>query len=559
MNNANANLLRPSRLVLTMLIGLLAAIAIACGSGGGQASTKEVPNQTFRMRVADDPSSFDPQLAYAEVEISVAKQLFRGLFTYDQDMNVVPALALEVPTKDNGGISDDGLTYTIKMRHDAKWSDGQPITAGDFAYALQRLFDPEAGAQGYYYGFYTSIAGASEASSAEGPVDAVAATALDDSTLQIKLTHPQPTLPTLLALWPASPLRKDLIDQNGAAWTDPGKLVGDGPFVLSDFVPNDHITLTANANYWGDDTPTLQTLVYRIIPDDSAAILAYKDGDIDMTDIPTTLAGEFEGDPEQIRYPQLETFALQYNNSASPLDNKLVRQAISRGVDRSAYVTTIQGGVGAPTTSWLPPGLPGYYTDIGQDFAFDVDAARSLLSQAGFPDGAGLPSVQLMIDDTPGNRLTADFFKQQLKENLGIDLSIEAVEEGIFFERYGAGDFQVTWLSWFADYGDPEDWLPAQFATDGSANVLHYTNPQVDDLLARAASEFNDAQRLDLYDQAHRLIIDDQALTPVFNTERNYLVKANIACLVTTPLDAEPGDWFVTSLRILEGPAPASC
>ncbi len=559
MKSERINRLLPSRVVFTTFVGLLAAIAIACGSGGGsQVSTKPALHQEFRVRISDDPSTFDPQLAAVEVEISVAKQLYRGLFTYDKDMNIVPALALQVPTKQNGGISDDGLTYTIPMRTDAKWSDGQPIKAQDFAYALQRLFDPSAGAQGYYYGFYTSIAGASEAASGAGPVDAVGVTALDDYTLQIKMIRPQPTLPTLLALWPASPLRKDLIEQYGTSWTDPGKLVGDGPFVLTEYTPNDHITLKANANYWGDDTPTLQTLVYRIIPDDSAAVIAYQNGEIDMTAIPSTDSARFEGNSEQIRYPQLETFAIQYNHSTAPFDNKLVRQAISRAIDRDAYVATVLSGVGVPATGWLPPGMADYKASVGQDLAFNAGAARSLLSQAGYPDGRGFPSVKLMIDDTPGNRLTADFFKEQLKQNLGINIGIDTVEEGIFLDRYGQGDFQATWLSWFADYGDAEDWLPQQFGSGGSANVFHYSNPQIDDLLAQAATEFDEGQRLALYDKAHQLIIEDQALTPVYYSERNYLVKPNVAGLVTTALDAEPGDWFVTSVRILQSKPAAS-
>ena len=239
--------LRPARFVLPLLIALIAAMAFACG-GGDQPS----PDQTFRLRIAQDPGTFDPQLASVSEEISVAKQLFRGLFTYDEDLNIVPAVALEVPTKENGGISEDGLTYTIKLRDDATWSDGELVTAHNFVYAFQRLFDPEGGAQGYYFDFYTAIEGAPAVVEGTADPETVGVSAPDDYTLEIKLSQEQPTLPTLLALWPASPLRQDLIELHNSAWTEPGKLVGNGPFALKEYAPNEQIVLEANPSYWGD-------------------------------------------------------------------------------------------------------------------------------------------------------------------------------------------------------------------------------------------------------------------------------------------------------------------
>ena len=551
--------LRKSAFLAAAIIALLAVAAVGCKSdSGGSAGGQLADQQELRVRIAGDPSTLDPQLASFADEISVVKQLYRGLFTYDEDLNVVPAVALEVPTKANGGVSQDGLTYTIKLRSDATWSDGKAVTANDFVYAFKRLFDPEAGAQGYYFSFYTAIDGADAFASGEGTADDVQVSALDANTLQITLAHEQPTLPTLLALWTAAPLRQDIIDQYGDAWTEPGNQIGNGPFVLTEYAPEDRIVLEANTNYWGDDTPTLQRLVYRIIPEDSAAVIAYQNGEIDITSIPTADSARFENDPERVRFAQLETYALQYNNAQAPFDNVLVRQAISRAIDRDAFVRVVRGGVGVPATGWLPPGMPGGDAAVGAGLGFDVEQAQALLSQAGFPNGDAFPDVTLTIADVASNRLTAEFLQEQLNKNLGINIKIETLEEGAFFDRYGAGDFQLTWLSWFADYADPENWLPEQFATNGGLNVLGYSNAQVDDLLAQAAVELDPTQRLAFYQQAHELIIQDQALTPVFHPERNYLVKSNVADLVTTALDAAPGDWFVTSVRILAGAPPAS-
>jgi oligopeptide transport system substrate-binding protein len=532
---------------------VIAAIGIGCGGGSGGEGASMAPDQELTVRIAADPGTFDPQLAAVAEEISVVKQLYRGLFTYDEDLNVVPSVAVEVPTRENGGISGDGLVYTIKLRNDATWSDGQPVTAANFVYAFKRLFDPEAGAQGYYFDFYTAIAGAAEFASGEGTAEGVQVRAIDDWTLEITLAHELPTLPTLLALWPASPLREDVIAQHGAAWTEPANFVGNGPFVLASYAPEQNITLAANTTYWGDDAPELQRMVYQVIPDDSAALIAYESGAIDMTAIPVADACRFEGNAEQVRYPQLETYALQYNNGQAPFDNVLVRQAISRAIDREAYVAIVQQNVGTPTTSWLPPGLPGAAADVGTDLDYDPEAAQALLSEAGYPDGDGFPSVTLMVPESESGQLTAEFIKTQLNETLGIDIGTETLQEDAFFDSYFGGTFDVVFLSWFADYADPENWLPQQFATDGGFNVIGYSNPQVDELLAKAAVELDPEARLALYDEAHRLVISDQAITPVYHPDRNHLVRSSVDGLTTTALDAEPGDWFVTNLQMLEG------
>jgi len=295
--------LRGARFLLPLLIGALAALTLACGSGGN--GTPDNVPQTFRLRLADDPSTIDPQLAAVSGEISVVKQLYRGLFAYDERLNVVPAVASELPTKENGGISEDGLTYTFHLRDDATWSDGTPVTAHDFVYAFQRLFDPNfgAGPDGYYYSSYTNIKGAEEASVGEGSPEAIGVTAEDDVTLKVQLVEQQPTLPILLALWPSAPLRRDVIEQHGDAWTQPANLIGNGPFILKEFAPGQRIVLGRNDAYWGDDKPALDEVVFRIIPDDSAALLAYENGELDMTNIPVADAQRYQGNAEQVRHP----------------------------------------------------------------------------------------------------------------------------------------------------------------------------------------------------------------------------------------------------------------
>jgi oligopeptide transport system substrate-binding protein len=527
------------------IAALIVMMAIACGGGGGKPA-----DQQLRIRIASDVSSFDPQLAISADEISVAKQLYRGLFTYDDKLNVVPSIAAELPAKDNGGISADGLTYTIKLRDDATWSDGQPLVAADFVYAFQRLFDPDAGAQGAYSAFYTAITGAGAASTGEGSTSDVGVAAQDEHTLVFTLDHPQPTLVTLLALWPASPLRQDVIEQHGDSWTEPGTMVTDGPFVLAKYDPGIEIDLQKNPNYWASDGPKLEQIEYHVIPDDDAALLAYKNNEIDMTSIPLAAAPQYEGNKEQVRFGQLETMAVQYNVSKAPFDNKLVRQAFSRAIDRETYVATLLSGIGVPAEGWLPPGMPGVSANIGADLGFDENAAKKLLTDAGYANGKDFPKVTITIPIDDTYQSVAEYVQEELKKNLGIDTEIQSLEANAYGDAWMNGDFQIALFDWFADYADPEDWLPQQFATDGSLNVTHYSNPQVDELLTQASAELDQSKRIRLYEQAHNLIVEDQAVTPLYHPERNYLVKHKVAGLDVTPLDAQPSDWFYEQVRI---------
>jgi len=195
--------------------------------------------------------------------------------------------------------------------------------------------------------------------------------------------------------------------------------------------------------------------------------------------------------------------------------------------------------------------LPGYSESLGKALGFDAAAAKSLLADAGYPDGKDFPKVSFVIADSESNRLTAEFAKAQIKQNLGVDIDIEYLDDTAFKDRYRNGDFQLTFFSWFADYADPENWFPQQFGTEGGFNVYAYSNPDVDKLFEEASAELDNGKRLALYQEAHELIIEgDHAITPIYHPERNYLVKSNVKGLTTTALDAEPGDWFFAKLRI---------
>jgi oligopeptide transport system substrate-binding protein len=533
----------------------LVASLSACGDDGGDGGSGGAlaADQTLRIRLIGEPTTLDPQIAAFGSDIGVLKQLWRGLFYYrSNDLDLAPAAATEVPTQENGGISADGLTYTIKLRDDLTWSDGEPLTAEDFAFSFKRLFDPEAGGTGYYYTFYTDIEGAEDAVEG-GSLEDVGVTAIDETTLEIKLTRPRSTLLPLLSLWPAYPIREDVVSQ-GEAWTEAGNLIANGPYTLSEWEHDDHITLTANANYWGDDKPTVQTIVYRMQPNEEAALIAYENGELDMTPIPVTEVATFEGSDEQVRTAQHSTIGLQFNVTREPFDNADVRKAFSAAIDRETFINNVRGGVGVATTSWLPPGVPGYDPERGKEYAFNADKAKQFLADAGFPNGEGLPEINVMVGDSQSEKLNAEFVQEQTKQNLGVEMGVDILESATFEDRFLSSDFQVTLGGWFADYADPDNWLPSQWTTGSGNNIALYSNPDFDELMEQAASELDAENRIDLYAQAEAILIDtDHAFAPIYHNDRNWLVKPWVDGLEATEADSEtPGDWFFSRVRILE-------
>ncbi|MEX2392236.1 MAG: peptide ABC transporter substrate-binding protein [Dehalococcoidia bacterium] len=563
------SLLRQWRYLLLTLFAITALTAVAaCGdddddTSGGTASPGAsqtegedgdlAEDQSLTVRLAGEPQHLDPQLTGFDVDLSMIKQLWRGLLYYDgPDLNIVPSVATAVPSTENGGISDDGLTYSFSLRDDATWSDGEPVVAQNFVDAFKRLFDPNIGATGYYYSFYTAIVGAEEAVAGTGSVDDIGVTAVNDYTLEIKLTREQPTMLALIAMWPAFPIRQDLIDANGDQWTEAGKLVGNGPFIMTEWEHTDHVTMEANPNYWGDDKPTLQTLTFRMQPDEAAALISYDNDELDVTPIPLPDTASFEGDAEQIKFPELGIFALEFNNESPPFDNPDVRKAFGTAVDRDTYISAVRGGVGRAATGWLPPGIPGFLEERGSAYAFDPEKAKEFLTDAGYPNGDGLPAVKVTIADSQGGRLAGEFLKEQISQNLGVEIEIEILESETYETRYNVSDFQMVFGGWGADYADPENFLPNLFGTGASGNQYKYSNPEVDDLFAQAAVELDNDKRIELYQQAEAIIIDeDLGVAPIFNRVRNWLVKDYVDGLDLTGLDGNViGDWFFTHVKI---------
>jgi len=531
------------------------------GAGTSAATTMPVaapsaadmdPNQIFRVNIDGEPPTLDPDMASWDTSIAVIQQVFEGLLKFDKDLNLLPALAKDVPTVANGGISSDGKTYTYKLRTDAKYSDGKPVSAKDIEYSLKRALDPALATE--YASFYYTVAGAEEynTSKEKDPAklqtlrDAVGVKATDDSTLQVKLKDSRASFNDLAALWPMFPIREDVVKANSTTekpdkWTDdPKNYIGNGAFKITEWVHQDHITLVPNDNYYGTK-PNIKKMVLTMVTDAQSEYAAYLTGEREIGKVPTALIEQVQKDPnlsqQLVRSPRLSTFAIQFNNKQKPFDNVKVRQAFSIAIDRDALINNVRKGVGKAAYSWIPPGNPGYQADLGKEYKFDATKAKQLLADAGFPNGQGLPPVTFQYANTRNNPIIAQFAQEQWKTSLGIDVKLEPMESKAFSDAVSKGQYMMGFYGWNADYPDPDNWLPELFGTGAGNNHTYYSNPTLDDLMKKAIAEPDEKKRMQMWADAQKTVVDDAVIIFLFHDENFVLVKPYVKDAFLTGMD----------------------
>ena len=563
----------------TNIVGavILTLMLVACERGGEptavatpttrpaptvvQASPTPTVKQELRVNLGAEPKSLDPQLATSLPEWSVIRQVFRGLLGFKPDLSLESVVATEVPTVENGGISVDGLVYTFRLREDVTWSDGKEVTAGDFAYGIKRLLDPEVAAP--YSFLYLSIEGGQEYNTAvEADIstrqtlrDAVGIEALDEHTLRITLASPNPTFLQKMALVNVYPVRQDVIESSGDEWTEAGNYIGNGPYTMTEWVHQDHITLEINPSFWGA-RPKLDRIVFRMISDTNSELAAYRSNELELARVPpgteaATLANPVLGQ-EVLRSSDLFTFGLFFNTAVAPFDDLKVRQAFAAAIDREAWVDQVSNGVGKPATGWLPPGMPGYDPELGKEYAFNPQRAKQLLDESDYPAGEGFPPVTLTLVSEGPQRIIAEFIQAQIRDNLGVEISLETLDPPAYFQQVmGARQFQITGIGWGADYPDPESFLAPLFMTGSPNNISQYSNSEFDRLAGMAFTELDQQRRLDLWKSAHEVLVEDVPVAFLFYQERFFLKKPQVQGLTLTGIDGFiPGDTRLSDVSI---------
>jgi oligopeptide transport system substrate-binding protein len=537
----------------TTAAGTATTGAVAGGpvySPQGTKSPNFAATQTLRIVAAGDPKTLDPAVGQYAADIAFIHLLYDSLFSFDDKGNLIPRAAAAVPTQQNGGISSDGLTYTVKLRPGQKYSDGSPVLAKDYVYSIKRFINPLTASN--YASFASDIAGYKElyaatktatptASSIQPLVDKLGVTAPDDTTLVIKLANPQPVFNQILSLWGMAPLKQSVIEAGGANWwQSPKNHVTNGAWVLDSFTSNQNVVFKPNPNYTGEK-PYLTQVEAKIIKDAAQIWTAYQNNELDFINVPTGNRQQVLADPtykNQItRGPQLTTFALSFNVKVAPFDKVAVRKAFATAIDRQTFINDVLKTIGKPTTAWIAPGEPGFDETIGQQYKFDATKAKKVLSDASIDPKSITPKLTF-VNSGDGPAI-AQAIQAQMRQNLGVELQLDPQESKVYDQLVSdQKNYQMTTGGWSADYPDPQDWLPELFGTGGGNNSYNYSNPQVDALFKQAAVEQDNAKRLSLYNQAEKIIVDtDCVVGPIYNREWFYVHKPNLTGMVINPMD----------------------
>jgi oligopeptide transport system substrate-binding protein len=478
-----------------------------------------------------EPQTLDQGHTTTDVEANVLKDLYEGLTVYDAAGNVIPGIA------ESWKISDDGLTYTFKLRPNAKWSNGEPVTANDFVYSFRRIEDPKTAANYATILYPIKNAEAINTPKADKPMatDQLGMKAVDDKTLEITLERPTPYFLELLAHQTALPVYPAGLEKYGEAFVKPGNMVSDGAYMLSENVANDHITLVKNPHYYDAANVKIDKVIYYPTEDQAAAIRRFEAGELDLQyNFPADQLSYLKGKlGAEVRVaPRLSTYYYVFDTRHAPFNDVRVRQALSMAIDRDFLADKIYSGAQLPSYSFVPPGLSGY-TPAKADFASlsqldREDKAAALLKEAGYGPGGKPLNVEIRYNTNVNHEKVATAVADNWKAlgahvtlmNLDIKSHYAYLQEG--------GTFDVARAGWIADYGDPENFLFLNLSTNKTFNYGHYNNPKYDELMQQSYAERDHAKRAEIMHQAEAVLMQDLPVVPLMNDAALWLVSSKV-------------------------------
>lgn len=527
---------RAVRVVLTLA---LAAALAGCGRRAPE-KTAAPPEAVLHIGNLSEPSDLDPQVITSHQDANIVMGLFEGLVQYDaKTAEPVPAVATRWEA------SADQLTWTFHLRPDAKWSNGDPVTAHDFVFAYRRMVSPSLAAE--YASMLFVLKNARPINSGQlADAAQLGARAADDRTLVLTLEHPAPYLPSM-ACHPAwYPLHRATLEKHqgaarrGSAWTRPGNLVGNGYFTLAEWRPQQHIRLQRNPAYWDAAAVKLDAAVYYPIDSEDAEERAFRAGQLQITStLPLAKIGVYRAEQSPHFQPHvfLATFFLRFNTARPPLDDARVRRALSLAIDRERFVRDVMRGGPTPAGHLTPPGTAGF--DAGLPPRQDVATARRLLAEAGYPEGRNFPKLDYLYNSTEANRVIAEALQQMWRTGLGVDIALNNQEARAQAETMRAGNYQIGRYAWAGDYLDPSTFLELMTGDSGN-NMTRWRNAEYDRLFAESNRTTDRARRHEIFRRLEQIIADEAPIAPLYFYVRNHLRRPEVKGWHGNLLDRHP-------------------
>ena len=538
---------------LSLFVALLALVIPWLTTG----TAAQEGDKVLRVQHGFYPDVVDPQKSSFTNEIDIMALVYEGLTRLDTNQETVPAAA------ESWEYNEDATQLTFHLRPDLTYSDGSPLTAENFGYAVERTCDPATA--GAYQSILFEIVGCAEfaglavdddgnarqytADEHEAARSALGVRTLDDRTLQLDMTNPAPYFHTIAYTWVFYPVKEEIVEADPDSWWQTAENhIGNGPFTVTDIEEDQQWSFAANDNYW-QGRPKLDGIEYIYVADPAVALEAYRADDLDIIGVGPTLLPEILDDPrlsaELLEYPVAGTFYLAMSLNKEPFTDKKVREAFAYGFDRETFCADVQSGSCVPTHSWIPPGVPGYLeTD---QYGFDPEAAQQALAESSYGAAETLPEIKLTyISDDPTEVTRAEWVAGQYRDILGIELVLDPIDATTVFSlTKDAATYPqlLMFNAWFQDYPDPQNWLSVVWTCDSSfAQAAGYCNEEFDRLTQLGDTTVDPEERLSYYQQAQQILIEDVPGAFLFNPAGRALVKPNVTGITPTPSEAEwPG------------------
>ena len=564
------------RLLALALVGVMSLGMLLSGCGGTSAQSpspspsasapaESTPAEGFDMAVciASEPQTIDPALNSAVDGAIMTQHMFEGLMKWVDsgnpvndkgNMNYAALAAGQAESYEKTDNGDGTVTYTFKIRSDAKWSDGQPVTANDFVYSWQRLANPLTAAD-YCY-MIDMVQGYAAVNAGEADPTTLGVSAPDESTFVVNLTYDCPYFLEICAFPAAFPVRQDIIEAYGDTWTtddNSSHYISNGPWKLAEWVHDSYIKMVPNEYHYDAANLGPNSLTFQLMEDQNSMLAAYRSGDLQfIKDMPVDEIAGLLASGELNIVDYIGTYYVCYQTQAAPFDNALVRQAFTLAIDSKYIVEQVTQTGQVPATGFVPAGIydadpngddfrtvGGDYWDAPVDdatYQANCEKARQLLAEAGYPNGEGFPTVTYLYNTSDAHKAVGEALQQMWQEELGVTVQLQNQEWNAFLETRKKGEYQIARNGWIADYNDPCSFLDMWY-TGGGNNDAQYSNPEYDAMIDAAKATSDPAERMSYFHKAEDIIIgQDWALGPIYFYTQKYMMADDISGAFYTPL-----------------------
>jgi oligopeptide transport system substrate-binding protein len=521
---------------------LLAGSVFLSGCGKSLPDTDAgAENGVLLMGNGAEPKTLDPQRATGVTENHIISALVEGLIAYHPTDDNLPDPGVAERWEPN----EDASVWTFYLREDALWSNGDPVTAADFVYSYKRMLDPA------WPGEYSQMLYVVRNAQAykEGELDnfeEVGVKALDERTLRIELLGPTPYFLNMLKHYSWFPVHPATIEQHGGPldlaedWTLPENFVGNGAFVLGEWLPNQYIRVDKSPTYWDRERMELESIYFFPIEDDNTERRMFDSGLLHLTStVPTNdIPVLRETRPDIIRIDDyLGTYFFRFNVTRPPLDNPLVREALTFAIDRQQLVDKVTLGDQKPAFAFVPSGFNGY--PAPNRIGYDPERARARLAEAGYPGGEGFPELYLLFNTSEGHRKIAEAIVAMWNDTLGINMQLENKEWKVYLDAQSNLNYAVSRSGWIGDYMDPITFLE-MFTTGNGNNDTGWSNPQYDELIQKAFRSRSEEEHFEVLLEAENILLDELPVAPLYWYTRVYLKDPRLQGWSPKLLDNHP-------------------